>query len=80
MTTIIYYIIIFGVAFATSFLATPQIIRLAYKANIVDVPKDNRRMHKKAIARMGGVAIIIRIICCPYVICNTFSFCTRITS
>lgn len=61
MTVSIYYIIIFAVAFTASFWATPIVIKLAYKANVVDIPKDNRRMHKKTMARMGGVAIIIGI-------------------
>jgi len=32
--------------------------RLAFKVGGVDVPRDNRRMHKKPIALMGGLAII----------------------
>lgn len=37
---------------------TPVVKKLAFKIKAVDVPKDNRRMHKKPIPRLGGLAII----------------------
>lgn len=40
-----------------SFLTTPLVRRIAFKIGAVDVPKDNRRMHKDPIPRMGGLAI-----------------------
>lgn len=46
-----------GVAFIVSFLASPVVKLFAYKVGAVDVPKDNRRMHKKPIPRLGGLAI-----------------------
>lgn len=52
-----------GVAFITAFvlslLATPLAIKLAPKIGAVDVPKDGRRMHSRAIPRFGGMAIFI---------------------
>ena len=42
-----------------SFAATPLVKSLAYKVGAVDVPKDNRRMHKTPIPRLGGLAIFI---------------------
>ena len=42
-----------------SFTTTPLVRYLAYKWGAVDVPKDNRRMHKTPIPRMGGLAIYI---------------------
>ena len=56
-----------GVAFLLSFSSTPAIIALAHKLNAIDVPKDNRRIHKKPIPLMGGLAIfygfVISLIC-----------------
>ncbi len=49
----------FIIAFAFSFASTPIVTRLAFKLGAVDIPKDNRRMHKKPIPRLGGLAIII---------------------
>lgn len=48
----------FAVAFIFSFASTPLVKKLAYKIGAIDVPKDNRRMHKKPIPRLGGLAII----------------------
>lgn len=42
-----------------SFLCTPLVKNLAYKVGAIDVPKDNRRMHKVPIPRLGGLAIFI---------------------
>lgn len=51
------YIISFALAFIVAFSATPVAKRIAFKVGAVDVPKDGRRMHKKPIARLGGLAI-----------------------
>ena len=32
--------------------------KLAFKIGAIDIPKDNRRMHKKPIPRLGGLAIV----------------------
>ena len=40
-----------------SFLLTPPVKRLAHKIGAVDIPKDERRMHKQPIPRLGGLAI-----------------------
>ena len=64
---IIFLILTFVVAFAFSFAATPIAYKLAFKIGAVDVPKDTRRMHKKPIPRLGGVAIVFGFmvaICC----------------
>lgn len=52
------YLITFVLAFIIAFSATPIAKRLAVRVGAVDVPKDDRRMHKKPIALMGGAAII----------------------
>ncbi len=58
MSNITEYIITFALAFIVSFASTPIVRRLAFKVGAVDVPKDNRRMHKKPIALIGGLAIV----------------------
>lgn len=47
----------FSVAFVISLIATPLVKNLAYKIGAVDVPEDERRIHKKPIPRLGGLAI-----------------------
>ena len=49
-------------AAAISFLTTPLVKSLAYRVGAIDVPKDNRRMHKKPVPRLGGLAIFLGFI------------------
>lgn len=42
--------------------ATPLIKKLAVKVKAIDVPKDERRIHKKPIPLLGGLAIYISFI------------------
>ncbi len=51
--------IAFLLAFIVSFMLTPWSIRIAKKCGAVDVPKDERRMYKKAMPKLGGIAVII---------------------
>ena len=46
-------------AAVVSFSTTPMVKKLACKVGAIDVPKDNRRMHKVPIPRLGGLAIFI---------------------
>ena len=55
-----------AVAAVISYLATPFVKKLAFKIGAVDVPKDNRRMHKKPIPRLGGLAIVIAFLLCTF--------------
>lgn len=47
-----------AVSFLVTFIAVPIVKMIAEKIGAVDVPKDNRRMHKKPIPRLGGLAMI----------------------
>lgn len=58
MSNICEYVITFALSFIIAFSATPIVRRLAFKVKAIDVPQDGRRMHKKPIALMGGLAII----------------------
>lgn len=53
------YLIIFIVPAIIAFIATPFAKKVAYHFGAIDVPKDNRRVHKKPIPRLGGLAIFI---------------------
>lgn len=50
------------IAAILSFLFTPLIKRLAIKINAIDVPKDERRVHKKPTPLLGGLAIYFSFI------------------
>lgn len=51
--------IAFLLAFIITFMATPYTIKIAQKVGAVDIPKDKRRMHKKAMPKFGGPAVIL---------------------
>ncbi|MEE1013513.1 MAG: MraY family glycosyltransferase [Clostridia bacterium] len=63
----LYVLLTLAVAFLISFAATPMVISLAHKINAIDVPKDARRVHKKPIPLIGGLAIfygfIVSVLC-----------------
>ena len=58
MSSVYEYFISFTLAFIVAFSATPIVKSLAFRVGAIDVPKDERRMHKEPIARLGGIAII----------------------
>ena len=49
----------FVTAFVLALIFTPAAIKLAPKIGAVDIPKDGRRMHTKAMPRFGGLAIFV---------------------
>ncbi len=50
--------IAFLIAFLTAFMATPHTINLAKKLGAMDTPKDERRINKITMPRLGGLAVI----------------------
>ena len=67
---LIYGIIAVICAALLAYAITPPVRVLAYKIGAIDVPADGRRMHKKPIPRLGGLAIfagfvIASVIFCP---------------
>ena len=58
MNDYINIIMLFSIAFVVSFFMTPFVKNLAIKVNAIDVPKDERRVHKKPIPRLGGLAML----------------------
>ena len=46
-------------ALAVSFIMCPLVKSFAYRIGAIDVPKDDRRMHKKPVPRLGGLAIFL---------------------
>lgn len=58
-SALVYGIVAVLCAALLAYVATPLIRVLAFRLGAVDVPRDNRRMHKTPIPRMGGVAIFL---------------------
>lgn len=55
-----YYV--FFIAVLVSFVSTPIVRKFAKVINAIDVPKDKRRVHKKPIPKLGGLAIYLGFI------------------
>lgn len=71
-------IISFVLSFIIALSATPIARKIAFKVGAVDTPKDNRRMHKKTMPLMGGLAIVFAFI--MTLLFNVFGDITKITS
>jgi len=55
------YLVVFGVTFLVSFLATPVVRKLALKVGAVDRPSD-RKVHPRPTPTMGGLALFLAVI------------------
>jgi UDP-GlcNAc:undecaprenyl-phosphate GlcNAc-1-phosphate transferase len=53
------YFLLFLIATIASLVTTPLIRRLCEHFQLLDVPRDSRRLHTRAIPRLGGVALFI---------------------
>lgn len=53
----------FILAFLIAMAFSPIAIRVAYRIGAIDVPKDGRRMHTRAMPRFGGLAIYMGTMC-----------------
>lgn len=51
------YFAIFLIATFSSLIITPLVRRLCERFHLLDIPVDGRKMHNKAVPRLGGVAI-----------------------
>src|SRR5438876_271501 len=56
------YFALFLIAASASLILTPLLRRFCERYRLVDEPKDNRRVHQKAVPRLGGVAIFLSIL------------------
>lgn len=50
------------ISFLAAFLAIPIVLRVAEKKKLYDLPDDDRKLHKKPIASLGGIGIFIGFI------------------
>ncbi|MDB5179028.1 MAG: undecaprenyl-phosphate N-acetylglucosaminyl 1-phosphate transferase [Patescibacteria group bacterium] len=53
------YLLGFGLAFAVSAVATPLVRRYALAHGVMDQPSEARKIHKRPVAYLGGVAIFV---------------------
>lgn len=53
------YFLALIVTIVASLALTPFVIKLAHRIGAIDVPKDDRRVHKSPVPRLGGLAIYV---------------------
>lgn len=53
------YILAFVIAFLLTCVFTPLAKKIAYAIGAIDVPKDERRVHKKPVPLLGGLSIYL---------------------
>ena len=53
------YFALFSIATIASLIATPLVRRLCERYKLLDVPLDARRIHPRAVPRLGGVALYL---------------------
>ncbi len=63
-------VLAFICAFFISVTSTPVVRTMAFKFGVTDIPKDNRRMHKKEMPLMGGVAIFLAFTVTVLIFCK----------
>ena len=71
--SLIYGLVAVICAALLAYTITPPIRVLAYKIGAIDIPADARRMHKKPIPRLGGLAIFARFILTALIFCEPSS-------
>ena len=57
-------------ALLLAFTTTPAVRALAHIVGAIDVPKDDRRMHKRPIPRIGGLAIFLAFVVSTSLFCE----------
>ena len=50
-------ILVFFTAFSVVLYSTPALIKVAVLKRLIDVPSEDRKIHKRAIPTIGGVII-----------------------
>ena len=70
MVQVIYVIVAIVCAILLAYASTPIVRVLAFKIGAVDVPLDNRRIHKKPIPRIGGLAIYLSFTVTTLLFCD----------
>ena len=56
------YIAIFVIATLSSLVLTPLLRRFCQRYELLDEPRDHRRLHVRAMPRLGGIAIFISVL------------------
>jgi UDP-GlcNAc:undecaprenyl-phosphate GlcNAc-1-phosphate transferase len=56
------YLLIFILSASASLVLTPTVRRVCERFGLLDEPRDERRVHRKSVPRLGGVAIFLAVL------------------
>lgn len=56
------YLLIFILSAGASLVLTPTVRRVCERYGLLDEPRDERRVHRKSVPRLGGVAIFLAVL------------------
>ena len=70
MIKFIFILVAFICAALLAYTMTPAVRVLAFKIGAVDIPLDGRRIHKKPIPRIGGLAIYLSFLISTLLFCD----------
>lgn len=73
LTAFIIAIVAVACAALVSYTITPPVRLLAFRIGAIDIPTDARRMHKKPVPRIGGLAIFAGFLVATLVFCEPSS-------
>lgn len=73
ITSVILAVVAVVCAALVSYTTTPPVRLLAFRIGAIDIPTDARRMHKKPIPRIGGLAIFAGFLVATLVFCEPSS-------
>jgi UDP-GlcNAc:undecaprenyl-phosphate GlcNAc-1-phosphate transferase len=60
------YVLLFGLALAASLALTPVVRALAWRFGVVDLPDGKRKLHARAVPKLGGVAVFLAFYSCMW--------------
>lgn len=70
LTGLIFGLVAFACAALVAYTVTPPVRLLAFRIGAIDIPTDERRMHKKPTPRIGGLAIFAGFMVGSWVFCE----------
>lgn len=70
MTQFLFVLVALVCAALLAYAITPSVRVLAFKIGAIDIPLDGRRIHKKPIPRIGGLAIYLSFLVTSFLFCE----------
>lgn len=67
-----HHLVAFAIALIVAFFSTPIARKIAISSGAISVPKDSRRVHKKPMPLLGGLAIVV-----GFLLAVTYSLATK---